>query len=116
MKNSIKFLIILLVMMLHLSNESHAQWMQVAKPNNIPIQALASFKTNIFAGLNGYSTAYGGIYRSTDNGNTWSKSVNGLIKPGTQDTVNILRLALLNNIIIAGTDSEGIYVSKKHRQ
>ena len=101
--------IYLLVPALFLSIESQAQWEQLY-PNNIPVQSIVSIGTNIFAGFNGYSSNYGGIIRSTDNGNTWFTVDSGLVE-NDNDTLNVLHLAVIGNTIIAGTDSEGIFIS-----
>lgn len=61
--------------------------------------SLAGNGTTIYAGTS--ST----IFRSVDNGQTWVAGSTGL--PG--DTVTAIRL--INNTIIAGTYSSGIYLS-----
>ncbi len=110
MKNLFLSLFPLLAVIFFLSNGTQAQWVKATGPNAVPVQALVSVGANIFAGFNGNKTNYGGIYRSTDNGNTWSVADSGLVKNGS-DTLNILSLAAMSDTIIAGTDSEGIFIS-----
>ena len=50
------------------------------------------------------------MYRSTDDGETWSTIDSGLVK-NDQDTISILHLAAMGNIIIAGSASDGIFIS-----
>jgi photosystem II stability/assembly factor-like uncharacterized protein len=65
--------------------------------NNIDIWSLAISRGSIFAG-----TVFSGVYRSTDNGNTWQKV-------GLNNSV--LSFAVSSDTVFAGTDNGGVYRS-----
>jgi hypothetical protein len=63
------------------------------------VQCLAVKDTLLFAGIND-----DGVYRSTNNGETWTQMINGL------SSLNIRALLVKDTIIYAGTSS-GVYIS-----
>ena len=67
-----------------------AQWVQTNGPYGAEIRCLAVSGTNLFAGTNGE-----GVFRSTDNGNSWT--VSGLTNR------SVYALAVLDNNLFAGT-------------
>ena len=90
-------------------NESPAQWTQVEKSHLYP-QVLVTVGINVFAGFNGLDLGNGGIFLSSDNGETWSAADSGLVKYGW-DTLSILNLAATGDTLVAGTNKDGIFVS-----
>ena len=110
MKNLSLVIVFALTLTFFSSFEIRAQWTNVLRPNTFPVLSLASEDTNVFAGFGSYNGQGGGVYRSTDNGETWTMIDSGLIKNG-QDTIGILHLAAMGNVIIAGSDSDGIFIS-----
>jgi photosystem II stability/assembly factor-like uncharacterized protein len=110
MKNLSLSMVFLIILILFSSFEIWAQWTNVLRPNTFPVLALASSDTNVFAGFGSYNGRGGGVYRSTDNGETWIMIDNELVKNG-QDTIGILHLAAMGNVIIAGSATDGIFIS-----
>jgi hypothetical protein len=74
-----------------------AQWVQTNGPYGAEIRCLAVSGTNLFAGTNGE-----GVFRSTDNGNSWT--VSGLTNR------SVYALAVLDNNLFAGT-LDGVFLS-----
>ena len=111
MKNFSLSIVFVLIVILFSSFEIKAQWTQVARANGYPVWSLVSVDSNVFAGINDYNNqGHGGMYRSTDDGETWSAVDSGLVK-NDQDTISILHLAAMGNIIIAGSATDGIFIS-----
>ena len=67
-----KKIFLLLVIFLFAAG-SHAQWQQTNAPINVSYASLAANQQSLFA-----ATSDSGIYRSSDNGNSWAKLSNGL--------------------------------------
>ena len=86
-------LFFLLPSIILLSNESSAQWTQIESYNHYT-QPIVTVGKNVFAGFTGYNGTYAGIFRSTDNGDTWSAIDSGLVKNG-YDTLNVQCLAAM---------------------
>jgi len=86
------------------TNIANAQW-QSPSPvlSGAKIWALASDGTNIFAGIWGST----GVYKSTDNGNSWTRANTGLDSP----TNGVYSLAISGTKIIAGTAGNGVFLS-----
>jgi photosystem II stability/assembly factor-like uncharacterized protein len=76
---------------------------------NAAVTALAGSGTTLFAGttaLPGWGIQYGyGIFRSTNNGTSWTMANNGL--PG----VNVSALAAHGSIVFASIDTSGVFLS-----
>ncbi len=88
---------------LFLTIVSQAQWLQVG---NFPVWSFTSLGANLFAGSRHNQ---GKIFKSTDDGLTWSHSGNGLLNNNNNE---VLSLVTFNNNIFAGMDNEeGIYLS-----
>ena len=76
MKHEIEILLLLAIVIVPLS-ESHAQWIQTSGPSGDGmIQCLAVNGNNLFAG-----TLTSGVYRSTNNGTSWTSANSGLTNP-----------------------------------
>src|SRR5882672_8243150 len=84
-----------------LTGTLHAQWIQtLSLSNNLGItDAFAVIGTNLFAG-----TSSNSVYRSTDNGVSWTA-----VNSGLTDT-NITSLAVIGTNLFAGT-SRGVFRS-----
>lgn len=78
-----------------------AQWKPTNGPFGGDVNVLTSNNTHIFAGT------WGGVYRSTDNGDNWSSVNNGL------SCIEISALAINDSIIYAGTYA-GIFRSENY--
>jgi hypothetical protein len=74
---------------------------------NMSVEALGKSGTAIFAGtlFNAWSSDYGGVYCSTNNGASWTEVNDGLAKEGIKSIVTI------GDTIFAGTNTKGIYIS-----
>jgi hypothetical protein len=110
MRNSIlSFILLLLYNLTLMSDKADAQWMQSSSGLKITgyVSCMSIYSGIIFAGTYG-----GGIYKSTDNGNNWVCSSNGLEIWNTpyNGSYMINNLFRDNNIIFAGTEY-GIYKS-----
>ncbi len=67
------------------------------------IYALAVSGTNIFAA--GFGGGDGGVYRSSDNGITWTPVSSGIT------TVSVKSLTVSGAYVLAGTDDSGVFIS-----
>ena len=99
-----KFLLAITIVIFGLYNTSSAQWVQTNGPYGGKITALAINSTgHIFAG-----TFQNGIYRSTDNGNTWVQMNNHLIDLGLENLcVTSIAINQADNVYISS--SSGVY-------
>jgi ligand-binding sensor domain-containing protein len=79
---------------------SRAQWAQTNGPYGGFINCLAVVDTNLFAGTYG-----GGVFRSADNGATWTAAGTGLTNPC------VLSLCTNGPNLFAGTDGAGAFRS-----
>jgi len=100
-----RFVLALLLFWLSANPEAQAQnfWQQTNGPHGGFVNAFAINATgDIFAGTEG-----GGVFRSTNNGNSWMSINVGLTDPDVQSLV-------INNSghIFAGTENSGIFRSK----
>ncbi len=73
-----------------------------------PIYCFASSGNNIFAGTGDYygTSVTGGVFLSTDNGNSWTAVSNGLPSP-----IGVYSLAIKGDTIFAGTGGDGVFLS-----
>ncbi len=106
--------IIPITIFLILPHESSAQWVQTSEPNHYGAVLAASGST-LYAGFfDLYGTGHGGLYLSTDNGDTWTNEVNpGLIKK-LNDTCSVTCIAAFEGSAVAGTDSNGVFLLGKN--
>lgn len=65
------------------------------------LRALAASATSVFAG-----SADEGVFRSTDNGKTWTKATQGLAD------LSIWSLTISGQNVLAGTEAHGVFISK----
>jgi hypothetical protein len=79
------------------TNPLHAQWIHTNGPYGGDIRCFAVSGTNIFAG------AWGGVFRSTNNGTSWTAVNSGLTN------TNILSLAVSATNLFAGIASQGVW-------
>ncbi|MFH1119333.1 MAG: hypothetical protein V1775_05880, partial [Bacteroidota bacterium] len=98
--------ILLLVIFAGILSHSKAQWTQGTGMYGGDIRCLAKVGTDLYAG-----SQYGGIFRSSDNGNLWNNISSGL--PGGVAIKNILEK---DNFLFAGTSywslqGDGVYRS-----
>jgi hypothetical protein len=96
---TIKLLYVVVFATASLSICAEAQWIQSDGPYGGQILSLAFSGTNIFAG-----TAFGGVYLSTNSGQSWAPVNNGL------SNTYVEALATSGKYIFAGTNN-GVYVS-----
>ncbi|HKJ81319.1 MAG TPA: hypothetical protein VJ954_04800, partial [Ignavibacteriaceae bacterium] len=75
------------------------------------VTAFASISTSVFAATKPYESGVaGGVYKSSDNGATWTAVNNGL--PTLADTnTNVTSLAVIGSNLFAGT-GHGVYLSR----
>jgi photosystem II stability/assembly factor-like uncharacterized protein len=85
--------LLLLVLLPVCCGSAYAQWVQTSGPNGGYVRALAFSGPNIFAGL----YREGGIYRSTDYGVNWSRTITGLTN------LDVFSLAIVGSNCFAGT-------------
>jgi hypothetical protein len=94
------------------STDNGANWTNMnngltISPEMPTVYALTANSSYIFAGTYHYGTTPGqGVYRSSDNGQTWTAVNNGM-----SPTITIMSLAVKDNYIFAGTNGQGIYRS-----
>jgi len=99
-----KTLVVLMLLVIVLSSEASAQpiWQSCNGPYAGQVKALAVNRAgSIFAG-----TTYGGVFKSTDNGQSWNQSNSGLT-----DTCVTCFAFSSNGHVFAGTWSQGIFRS-----
>ncbi len=97
--------ILLIFVLIYFINSANAQWQECGPGNGLVCIYLNG--STIFAGSHGM-----GIYKSTNNGDTWSIVSNGL--PGfigTGDYDDVTAIARKENNIFVGTQNCGIYMS-----
>jgi hypothetical protein len=90
-----------IVYLFFFSAQLHAQWSQTTAPTNQKVLCMVSTGSNVFAGFAG-----SGVYRSSDNGNSWTDLSEEL---PSDITINTL-LASGSNLF-AGTYGYGVYVT-----
>ena len=98
--------ILLFVIFVGILSHTKAQWAQGTGMNGGDIRCLAKIDADIYAG-----SQYGGIFKSTDNGNLWNNISNGL--PGGVAVNHIIKK---DNYLFAGTSywslqGKGVYRS-----
>jgi photosystem II stability/assembly factor-like uncharacterized protein len=81
-----------------LSSTLSSQWVQTNGPNGGTTICFVVYGSSLYAGTEG-----GGVYRSTDNGSSWSTANTGL----TDTTVNAL--VVCGTSLFAGTGSNGVF-------
>src|SRR5438477_11414174 len=94
MKTKITLSILIVLIMFR----ANAQWTQTSLNNKI-IMSMTAFGGNIFAGTYNY-----GVYKSTNDGTSWTQINNGLAN------LNVRGLAVNGNVVYAGTEN-GAFVS-----
>lgn len=100
MKNILRFSIMMFCLFSGAS-QLHTQWVQTNGPNGANITCLAAIGTDIFAGTNG-----NGVFRSTNNGTSWTAVING-------DTLNggIGAMAVIGTKLFVGLNGGGMVSS-----
>jgi Secretion system C-terminal sorting domain len=96
--------LIYILVLLTFTVSLNAQWVQMSglsATQNIP--ALASNSSYIFAGLKTDATSIKGVYRSSNNGSSFTAT--------TLNSYDITSIAVSGNNVFAGTESNGIYRS-----
>jgi hypothetical protein len=89
---------------LFLSTDDGASWMDAWQ--NLPnpaVRSLAVSGTSLFVGSQNYEQTAGGVFRSTDDGNTWTS--NGLTG------LSVFALAVSGTNLFAGTMGGGVFLS-----
>ena len=89
-----------IVLMLALANFTNAQWQQTNGPRGGLASCYASDDDEIYAGTN-----YGGLFRSTNEGASWTACNNGLT------ALNITALSTDNETVYIGNGTNGLYRS-----
>jgi len=95
LKNIILFLL-LISLLLGVTPNSQAQWVQTNAPYGGVVSLFAVSETNLFAGTNN-----SGAFLSTDNGTSWTQVNSGLTN------TDIVSLAVRGTNLFAGTESGG---------
>ena len=82
-------------------NQAHlyAQWTKSAYSEGGKVTCFAAKGIYLFAG-----TEHGGIFRSTDNGTSWTAVNNGLTNTGVNG------LAVSGTNLFAGTEGDGVFL------
>ena len=80
------------------SNNCLCQWVHIGEIPEQTVYALAVCEGNIFAGVE-----YGGVYRSTDNGESWTQT--------SLNNKTVYSLTTNGSNIFAGTNTSGVYIS-----
>ncbi|MBI4649227.1 MAG: hypothetical protein HY738_22185 [Bacteroidia bacterium] len=83
-----------------LSFATMAQWQPTGGPDGGIVVTFTSNGAYLFAGATG-----GGIFRSADNGASWTQEVSGLTD------MNVNALAAIGTTVFSGTASAGVFVS-----
>jgi photosystem II stability/assembly factor-like uncharacterized protein len=96
------FLIFFLSITLIYSENCHTQWIQTNGPNGGWCRCLYAFNGYIFAGSN-----EGGLFRSSDNGNTW----NFVFNLSSVYACDINGITSLGTYLFIATNSYGVYRS-----
>ena len=92
---------------LFLSNNNGVTWkpVELGTETNKTVLSLAVQGTNVYVGTNRYDYNGGGVFHSTDNGQTWP--VNNNAGPFT----SINKLVISGTNILAGTYEDGLFIS-----
>jgi photosystem II stability/assembly factor-like uncharacterized protein len=98
---------ILILLVLGTTNNINAQWVQANGPYGGVINCIGGNSWELFAGTNG-----GGLYRSTDNGNNWTR----FIMPNTKlfnysGNLDVINDIYVRDSIIIMTANTGFWVS-----
>jgi hypothetical protein len=86
-----------------------AQWQQTGLPDSMAVTALGRKGSFLFAG-----TAWDGVYRSSDEGATWTSMNNGLPSPPASQPAtwhSALAFAALGRYIVVSLSNDGLYRS-----
>ena len=112
--NRFNLIVALAATIIILAGKCEAQWAQTSEPNHY-IAVLAASGSSVYAGFSDYyGTGHGGLYASADNGDTWTNEVNpGLIK-SLNDTCDVDCIAAFEGTVVAGTDSNGVFMIGKN--
>lgn len=102
MKN-VNFILLFLFSFIFIEHPITAQWTSSNGPYGGDVQSILANGSNIFIG-----TKYG-IYRSSNNGASWTEMNNGLT------STHVLSLAVAGNSLLAGT-IKGIFISSDNGQ
>lgn len=97
-----KFIFLLIIISFSISN---AQWVQTSGPYGGTVNIFAVSGSNLFIGTGGAGTNSGGVFRSTNNGTSWTEVSNGL------NNKVIKALAVSGNNLFAGTEIDGVFFS-----
>jgi hypothetical protein len=108
LENCLMRLIIIVGLMVFSANSIRGQWVQTNWPYpGAEIYALAVMDSIVFAGTNNR-----GVFRSNDNGNTWTSVNTGLPKENRlSENIIVTALAVSDSAIYAGATYEGVYRS-----
>lgn len=101
MKNNLLYFVFFFTLICTTTNEVYPQWNHTG-PEGGEVRAFCASGTNLFA-----APWSGGIYRSTNNGATWTEVNNGL----TEITLSVTALIADGTTIYAGTWGKGVFRS-----
>ena len=104
MKHTVLLFSLILVTFFFTQNEIYPQWNHTG-PEGGEVRALCVSGTNLFA-----AAWSGGIYRSTNNGTSWTAVNNGL----TEINLNVSALFADGTNIFAGTWGNGVFLSTNY--
>jgi hypothetical protein len=76
-------LVVLFLVVPFFSIVAHAQWMRTSGPADTSIMCLAVHGANLFAGTSN------GVYRTTDNGDRWTRVSSGILEPYIKSIVTM---------------------------